>query len=359
MGTPSGRLLLRDAATGMWRAPATTTYQDEAALQSLIESSPQLLTANDTATAMAVSREFYVPATGPIDIVAVDPEGEITLVECKLRANPEIRRHVIGQLLAYASGIWRMTYDEFDRAFSRRVGSLVESVKAVVLEGADWDEASFRDEVTRRVEQGEFRLIIAVDSITDELKRVVEYANSITRRGVEVVALELRYVADANVEILIPSTYGSELAAAKPAQSLAEYGWDDYADLGIPSDRINVGHALAERLEQAVAERGVPWVTKFRKGYIAIQRPGGYNVAIVDLYFNSVPRFAVKLPAPPESLGLTDPYGGTYRVTWLPGDGEWGWTIPTTDQLLDVRPALELAAQFHPASGPMVIPAHS
>ena len=36
-----------------------------------------------------------------------------TLVECKLQSNIEIKRKVVGQVLAYASGFWRMSYDEF------------------------------------------------------------------------------------------------------------------------------------------------------------------------------------------------------------------------------------------------------
>ena len=287
--------------------------------------------------------------------MAVDPDAQITLVECKLRANPEIRRHVIGQLLAYASGIWRMTYEDFDRAFGHGLDSVAGLVSKALPQGADWDEPSFRAEVARRLENGQFRLVIAVDSITDELKRVVEYANAITRPGVDVLALELRYVADRDIEILIPSTYGLELAASKPQQPQAEYGWDDYAALGIPPDRITIGRALVERLEQAVVDLGLPWETKFRKGYVAIQRAGGYNVAIVDLWGNAVPRLAVKLPADPESLGLADPYAGRYRVTWT-GENEWGWTISSDEDIPDVRPALHLAVRFHPVAGPMVIP---
>jgi len=106
-----------------------------------------------------------------------------------------------------------------------------------------------------------------------------------------------------------------------------------------------------------IVEAKRPWTTKFRKGYVAIQRPSGYNVAIVDLYGIAVPRFAVKLPAEPGSLGLTDPYLGAYRVTWT-GENEWGWTIPNTGVLPDVRAALDLAVEFHPLSGPMVMAPH-
>ena len=47
-----------------------------------------------------------ISGTGKADVVIVDASGDITVVECKLAANPEIRRRVVGQLLAYSSAIW-------------------------------------------------------------------------------------------------------------------------------------------------------------------------------------------------------------------------------------------------------------
>jgi len=46
----------------------------------------------------AVVDEFWIPEVGSVDLVAVDAQGELTLVECKLNANPEIRLAVIGHL---------------------------------------------------------------------------------------------------------------------------------------------------------------------------------------------------------------------------------------------------------------------
>jgi hypothetical protein len=63
-----------------------------------------------------------VPDVGTVDLVLVDGDGVITLVECKPRANPQIRREVVCQILAYASGLQGLSYDEFDDAFSARVG---------------------------------------------------------------------------------------------------------------------------------------------------------------------------------------------------------------------------------------------
>ena len=62
----------------------------------------------DTAPS-AVVEEFWIPEAGTVDLLVVDRTGGLTLVECKLRANPEIRREVVGQILAYAGGLSHRT----------------------------------------------------------------------------------------------------------------------------------------------------------------------------------------------------------------------------------------------------------
>lgn len=53
------------------------------------------------------------------DLVGVDGGGRITIVECKLRANPQIRREIVGQVPAYAGAIWQMGTDDFCSAGRR------------------------------------------------------------------------------------------------------------------------------------------------------------------------------------------------------------------------------------------------
>ena len=122
--------------------------------------------------------------------------------------------------------------------------------------------------------------------------------------------------------------------------------------LGISQQRIQVGRALVERIEDELRDRGLPWKAVFRKGYVGFQRSGGYNVLIVDLYWRRVPRLAVKVPAPLEELGLLDPFTNL-ESSWGENDREWGWTVPSVDSIPDVGQAIELARRFQPESGPM------
>jgi hypothetical protein len=110
------RLLIRRDGDNDWRTPEVTAYDNEAKLQELLAESPHLLPGienDDVATAI----EFPVPDTGSADLVIVDSSGEITIVECKLRANPDIRRQVIGQVFAYAAGISSLDIAQFASHF--------------------------------------------------------------------------------------------------------------------------------------------------------------------------------------------------------------------------------------------------
>lgn len=207
---------------GTWHEPATAEYANEKELQDLVKHSPTLLPGGHQ---LAVADEFWVPGIGSVDLVGVSETGEITIVECKLRANPEIRREVIGQTLAYAGGLWRMDYEDFATTFQNRVGqSLPAAVSAAT--GADIDEGDLRTAVGKRLVAGEFTLVVAVDAITPELKLIIEYLNEHTLATVRVLALELAFGRDGEVELLIPTVYGEEAADRKRRSSSGGSSWN-------------------------------------------------------------------------------------------------------------------------------------
>jgi hypothetical protein len=217
-------MLIRKAGSGhAWHAPQVMAYTDEQMLQALLQRSPHLLPGS-AGTPMAVASELEVAGPGYVDLVGVDASGGITLVECKLRANPDIRRQVVGQVLAYAAALAGLPYEAFDRAFAARAGApLAQRVQELGPEA--WDEEAFRAAVAATLAAGSFRLVIAVDRITDELKRTVVYLNQHTVADVQVLALELGYVADEGVEILLPAVYGQESSQTKVAA--AKQKWDE------------------------------------------------------------------------------------------------------------------------------------
>ena len=177
-------------ADAEWHEVQAVPYDNERGLQDLLLESPTLLPGVSSAVAVD---ELWIEGIGSVDIAAVDADGAITLVECKLRTNSEIRRTVVGQMLAYAAGLWQQSYETFDHQFALRAGkSLTSAVSSVVLsEDPDWSEEAFRWNVAERLRDGSFRLCIAVDEVTAELQAIVEFLNIHTAAGIEVLLYEV------------------------------------------------------------------------------------------------------------------------------------------------------------------------
>lgn len=204
-------MLIRRVGGGSWHTPQTTVYTNEAELRDLLAETPSLLPGIDERPA-AVAKEMPISGTGKADVVIVDASSEITVVECKLRANPEIRRHVVGQLLAYSSAISQMSFADFNDAFARSKAN--SSLSDALAADSDLDE-ELRAEVEDNLRSGRMRLIIAVDEITDELKHIVSYLNFHTTADVNFLAFEMRRAVGEGVEVLLPETYGEESARGR------------------------------------------------------------------------------------------------------------------------------------------------
>ena len=93
-----------------------------------------------------------------------------------------------------------------------------------VADAANWDPAAFRAAVAENLAQGRFRLVFTVDEITEELRRTVEFLNVHTTPGLSILALEVGYVQDGDVQLLVPSVYGAEIASQK--EPVERGSWD-------------------------------------------------------------------------------------------------------------------------------------
>lgn len=204
-------------------------------------------------------------------------------------------------------------------------------------------------------------VIWIAETLNEEHIAALEWLNESTVQGVGFfgVELELLKIGDSlpapHFRVVVqPNEWVKSVRA--PKGTATEWNWQRYAEeLNISQDRLAVGRALVERVQQAIAERELAWQPVFRKGYVAFQRAGGYNVMLVDLYWNKVPRLAIKIPAPPADLGLQSPYANLVE-SWGAGENEWGWTVPSADLIPDVGVVVDLVRPYHHGNGPMVIP---
>ena len=143
---------------------------------------------------------------------------------------------MVGQVFAYAAALWGMDLDELDRRFEmRKKISLSDAVRTAAEDDPDWDESSFRNAVAENLTTGRFRLVLAVDAITPELKHIVEYLNEHTLAEVSVLALELAYFRSEGVEVLQPRIYGQESATRKRLADDAPQ-WDEERFLAALAD---------------------------------------------------------------------------------------------------------------------------
>lgn len=216
-------MLIRRQGEPGWREPAISSWQDEDALQQVIEAAPELLP-GFVGRRLVAAREVGT-AYGPADLLVLDEEGSIAIVECKLERNAEIKRKVVGQLLEYAASVWRSSYEEFEAAFANAAKQGLEDSVAAIAGASDWEPERFRAAVEENLAAGRFHLVFAVDAITPELKDIVEYLNTTGGDDLSVLALELRYVRDGDVELLVPIVYGSEMVRRK-AKKRQRWGLD-------------------------------------------------------------------------------------------------------------------------------------
>lgn len=221
------KILIRDSDSKKWKFAETIRAKAESELQKLLVESPSLLTIDEIREGVAplvfAVSEFGLPGSGSTDVLAFSSKGDIAIVECKLASNPEIKRKVIGQIMEYAAYLWQMNYEQIDNRIKQLKGkSLAESVAESIA--GEWDEELFRDGIRETLENGSFVLIIVVDEINEELRRIVRYLNECSKSAFSLHALEMnRFQAD-KTEVLVPYLYG---ASTKPATSQQRAQWTE------------------------------------------------------------------------------------------------------------------------------------
>jgi hypothetical protein len=203
---------------GTWLEPADAGYALESELQEILAAHPELIPG--VSAAAKTCREFQSDV-GPADIVVVDSTGELTLVECKLASNPQIRREVVGQMFDYASRLWKMDVEDFAAKWRARTPT------PLLHDDADGG-LTLRDSLAQNLAEGRFRIVLAVDVINPALKRMIEYLNAMAGPATSVIAVEYSRLRQGSVEILMPHVYGQELAEAKSATDRRDLtAWDE------------------------------------------------------------------------------------------------------------------------------------
>jgi hypothetical protein len=205
---------MRSKDQGQWRAVDSAVYLDETKLQELLADDPSVIPMReirqDAGTLIVAIREFGLLGSGKTDIVTFSAEGDIAVVECKLAANMEIKRQVVGQVFEYGAYIWQMSYSDLDKRVRARCDKSLTDLVASKA-GDKWDEETFRSNVTDNLSNGSFALIIAVDAINDELARTIQFLNRCGLANYTFHAMEFRKFESGDTEILVPHLHGPSI----------------------------------------------------------------------------------------------------------------------------------------------------
>ena len=131
------------------------------------------------------------------------------------------------------------------------------------------------------------RLVVAVDQITDELRSIIEYMNTHMSDPVSVMALEVGYFKQDAVELLVPKTYGAEMAEAKAKTGAGANRWSSQAVLD-KAESLPSGPAAGDRRPPDSAQQGEWGGGEGRVGRCRVRRVrplrwGATSLALVAL----------------------------------------------------------------------------
>ena len=278
MSPNSASVLIRNTDNGTWSVPETSAYENEDHLQALLGNDPSHIPGIPQGSSAV--RELSTSA-GPIDICVVTDSGDITVVECKLARNSERRRMVVGQVIDYASAIRSDGPRAFREQWAKRRGADLD----------DFLDPTASEDLEDNIRRGRMNLCLAVDQIDPDLRRLVEYLNLVTSGDIMVSALQLAYARHGDTEILIPSTYGTELAATSATrnQPTEHWTWATFIEsLEDPNDQHFATETL-NRLQQVTptGSQEQIWYGLRPRGSLLI-KPHGNRYGPFYFWLNSV-----------------------------------------------------------------------
>ena len=183
---------------------------DEQTLQSFIFDYPSVLPIEEIeypfASAVPLCRELPT-AAGALDILLINPQGFLTLVECKLYKNPGARREVIGQILDYAQSLSEWDYEMLEATVDRaRKSQGLDSKPLYDLlaeHGEIGDEVDFVDNVNKNLRKGRFLLLIVGDGIRERVEQIASFLEKHAYLNFSLSLLEIEVFSLPETEHLI------------------------------------------------------------------------------------------------------------------------------------------------------------
>lgn len=142
---------------------------------------------------------------GSIDLLCLDSTGEVWVVETKLAKNPEAKKQVVGQVLAYASVVATWTEDRLEAVAQDYLGEPLVEYLADQL-GVEETE-DLIGKAVEKLRQGDITALVVLDELNPVLQRVVEFVNA--HSVFELLALTVSLTEHNGTRFVIPAVTGA------------------------------------------------------------------------------------------------------------------------------------------------------
>ncbi len=203
-----------------WKLASSEAFSDEATLHRLIAENPQLLPLVGSPRLIVLGCEVQL-GTGYADILAVESSGRPTIIEVKLAKNPEARRAIVSQVIAYAAFLHGFDTESLEQGPLRKpladagYGSILDAAQAQDQEGAV-NPASFMTSLQDYLNHGNFRLVLVLDEISAELERIVAYLDAITVQALTIDLISVEVYDVNGAKVALPQRISPDLSATIP-----------------------------------------------------------------------------------------------------------------------------------------------
>lgn len=212
---------------GIWRIDGSvekvhfSPIEYESKLESVLDRNIDVLDPN----LMVVGRQVLTSYGKLIDLLAIDAQGDLTVVELKKGRTP---REVVAQVLDYASWVQGLTYEQITKIYAdEHVGHRFEQA---------FSERFGVEELPESLNNSH-QLVVVASELDDSTERIIGYLSS--NFGVPINAVFFRYFQEGENEYLArtwlidPDQVEAQASKAVPAKGKEPWnGMDFYVNIG-------------------------------------------------------------------------------------------------------------------------------
>jgi len=206
-------------------------FQEEALLQDYIQKNPEVIPVHqidETKKLLILTRELPT-ASGPVDAIAIDNDGDPYIIETKLYKNPD-KRKVIAQVLDYGAALWAnevdlpMLLELADREMTETFGlSFPEKVKEFF--GLEQEKiGDLVSSLERNLKSGRLKFVVLMDKIDQRLKDLILFVNENSK--FDIYGVQLKHYKLDDYEIVVPELFGTDVKKDYTPKS-PRIAWDE------------------------------------------------------------------------------------------------------------------------------------